>query len=66
MAQVWLFVTSVEVTVTGPLQVSEMAAHWAMKLAGLVARGGTAEAHCSVAFVRQVIRGTMVSFTVIV
>ena len=65
LGQVWLFVASVEVIVTAP-QFSEMVPPWAMKLAEPAAGAGTAEAHCTVTFVGQVITGPVVSFTVMV
>ena len=65
LGQVWLFVASVEVTVTAP-QFSVILPPWAMKLAELAADAGTAEAHCTVTLAGQVITGAVVSLTVMV
>ena len=64
--QVWLLVASAEVTATTPPQFSEMVPPWAMKLAESAAGAGTAEAHCAVKFVGQLIAGAVVSLTVMV
>ena len=62
----WLPAVSVELTVTVPPQFSEMVPPWAVKLAELVAAGGTPEPLCTVTFGGQVIMGGVVSLTVMV
>ena len=69
MGQVWLFVASVELTVTVAVtvaQLSDIVPPWATKLAELAAGAGTAEAHCTVTLAGQVITGAVVSLTVMV
>ena len=62
----WLVAKSVEVTVTGPPQFSEMVPPWAMKLAESVAAGGVGEPFGTVTLGGQVIVGGVVSLTVMV
>src|SRR5439155_16918954 len=66
LGQVWLSVTSLELTVTPPPQFSEMVPPWTIKPAESVAGAGAAEAHWTVTFVGQVIAGAVVSLTVMV